>query len=46
MLLLQVEKQVAAEEQLLEQELQTEVQGIESAFSKLLSFFKPLAAAK
>lgn len=36
----QVERQVAREEKLLEQELSNEVLGIESALSKVLGIFK------
>lgn len=43
---LQVEREVAAEERLLEEELQSEVQGIQAALKKALSVFKPAAAAR
>lgn len=36
----QVEREVANEERVLERQLETEVQSIESAFSKVLSLFK------
>ena len=39
-LLLQVEREVAKDEKLIERELETEVLSIESAFSRVLGIFK------
>lgn len=39
-LLMQVEREVAKDEKLLASELKSEVQGIESVFSKVLGIFK------